>query len=1264
MAVKEAALSAAATSPGRALSQRLRLESAIEDLVVRMTVAYLDRAELAARKRLTMLESLNSLTAAGEDETTVEFMPGSLEALWQEVVENFLLHGADKATQFLPEPFRTYARRVLSVDKFTRLFEFSLADVTYDIGQDLFARRAAGELTLAQVAKELTKAYSLYAPDGEPSQFGWRAQRLSRTVSTNAYNTSMIEQLRADGYTLKLWVAHHDERTRHTHMEADGQAVALDSPFTVGTSAMQYPGDFDAPISEWINCRCVLVGETGDPTTSIDWDSPVITEAERIAQGLEPISRSVRESIGLAASGNPTQARAPQGTPIGGRWIITPGGMLDRITAKAAGVPEEPIGATANRYLPNRVSIDEAIHSNDYLWTIAQDPGASSAVAAATREHITKAIADGVHIDMHEAAVHQVLMAGKVKNLHMLHHYEVPGNRNSDYYRKLRRTYENDVMGLAPDAPVEEKPVYGYGLWNREVGGYYYGDYTLKLKTEKVIDRTTWTIGDSMDNSIRPLTVEEVATGSNEGLVASSQWAAGIGEAWEEEDFDSLLGIVNYTEAQVHGGVTVDDIESIIVESLADVPVVLADRALSAGIPIIERESGYSFEDYRADESSGLMDTVPGASLVSSGATFANNPSQARAPKGTPIGGRWIDTPTGMLRSLSRLGAGRDVDGADGLTEADRTRRADEILAREKRPSVRATADRLLDIYDRTTPAQRAAGAIWYEEAQGVAQSMVDDPATDLTLDQAAAVLAHTSVRTRWDVNVATARAIAHGATTADEVRLDFERQRAEGLMKVGGMVLGANVAAAVNAANHPDPIGLDNTHRGTFSEGANKTRTFASNILGDRDGVTVDTWMYRALGHPDTLQGKIKGTSQVVRADQVYESLSQAVRVAAEERGIDPVSMQGATWLWTLDNYKRSKGAGGAEGYLQDKANGDIIPLTLTASAGFEETPLSDYYAIDPEPVPDYWYAMAQKLAGVTFEEEPPALLASGPDQARAPRGTDIGGQWIQTASGHWKSTKDVKVNEVPGAYRVPWMPNRIGPLEDPYAGPFADMDPDERTELADVTRSVLIDAAQQDITVTVFPDALEAIVKDGRFKPAHELASEGDFHKGMVYMMQRDAYETNVMGVDPEMPLAAHPISGWAVRDGSMDTAFYGTVDVVLKPEVRERTSYTIDDSLNLQSRPLMYDEMDNASEEELLASSHWALSREDPGQVRDYWQDGPDMYEIGYIETQTHGGITLGDIAEVHVRSKTDYDTTTIEALEAAGIAIFEDHVVDFI
>lgn len=50
-----------------------------------------------------------------------------------------------------------------------------------------------------------------------------------------------------------------DHRTRTTHRAADGQRVALASPFIVGGAELMFPGDPSGPPQETIQCRCSLL---------------------------------------------------------------------------------------------------------------------------------------------------------------------------------------------------------------------------------------------------------------------------------------------------------------------------------------------------------------------------------------------------------------------------------------------------------------------------------------------------------------------------------------------------------------------------------------------------------------------------------------------------------------------------------------------------------------------------------------------------------------------------------------------------------------------------------------------------------------------------------------------------------------------------------------------------------------------------------------------------------------------------------------------
>ena len=66
------------------------------------------------------------------------------------------------------------------------------------------------------------------------------------------------------------------------------------------------------------------------------------------------------------------------------------------------------------------------------------------------------------------------------------------------------------------------------------------------------------------------------------------------------------------------------------------------------------------------------------------------------------------------------------------------------------------------------------------------------------------------------------------------------------------------------------------------------KTSSFAWNLAGDYDAVTIDVWMMRACGEDD------QDTPRTVQ----YREMSAAVRRLARRHGIPPAEMQALIWI------------------------------------------------------------------------------------------------------------------------------------------------------------------------------------------------------------------------------------------------------------------------------------------------------------------------------------------------------------------------------
>lgn len=91
-----------------------------------------------------------------------------------------------------------------------------------------------------------------------------RAARTAITQAENAGRQAARDELAEKGVILgKRWMATMDNRTRHYHMEADGQTVPNEEPFEVGGEKLMFPGDGSMGASGFnlYNCRCSCAAE-------------------------------------------------------------------------------------------------------------------------------------------------------------------------------------------------------------------------------------------------------------------------------------------------------------------------------------------------------------------------------------------------------------------------------------------------------------------------------------------------------------------------------------------------------------------------------------------------------------------------------------------------------------------------------------------------------------------------------------------------------------------------------------------------------------------------------------------------------------------------------------------------------------------------------------------------------------------------------------------------------------------------------------------
>ncbi len=84
-----------------------------------------------------------------------------------------------------------------------------------------------------------------------------RAARTGTISTSNAGTHSAFED--ADSVVGEEWLTEIDGRQRDSHEEANGQIVAVGTPFEVGGVLLDHPGDPTGPIEEIVQCRCTIV---------------------------------------------------------------------------------------------------------------------------------------------------------------------------------------------------------------------------------------------------------------------------------------------------------------------------------------------------------------------------------------------------------------------------------------------------------------------------------------------------------------------------------------------------------------------------------------------------------------------------------------------------------------------------------------------------------------------------------------------------------------------------------------------------------------------------------------------------------------------------------------------------------------------------------------------------------------------------------------------------------------------------------------------
>lgn len=170
--------------------------------------------------------------------------------------------------------------------------------------------------------------------------------------------------------------------------------------------------------------------------------------------------------------------------------------------------------------------------------------------------------------------------------------------------------------------------------------------------------------------------------------------------------------------------------------------------------------------------------------------------------------------------------------------------------------------DNILSMYRSSSEFDKAAGKFWYPAARVQCEGLASEFCVDL--ERVVYATAALSPMLKWETNIAATRAV-----------LQDRRPLA---------VFSSNVEKAAH-------ILWDSEDWQRHLSG-NKVTSFARNILGDVNTVTVDTWAWRIA------EGVLAGSPPNLDKSGLYWLIAEEYRAAAAHVGLLPSELQAITWV------------------------------------------------------------------------------------------------------------------------------------------------------------------------------------------------------------------------------------------------------------------------------------------------------------------------------------------------------------------------------
>lgn len=390
----------------------------------------------------------------------------------------------------------------------------------------------------------------------------------AKTGMTQAQNSGRLTQLgRAKNLGLnvkKQWVATLDARTRTAHQELDGQTVDLDKPFKAEGYSIRYPGDPEAHPSLVYNCRCALTGDLVDyPSTYDRYDNIA-------GKPIKNMTYKEWKKVKAKATNKPKSTINIKNIPTLKDYDIA----AQEFKAKRASQIEN-----IQPFLEMNESLNNLIENNEFR----------------------------LRFDTEDATVlKSILTDGRFKT-----QFET-NTSGGALNTRVRKQASHNLFNTPDDIDIKDYEKYGY-LGSKDLTKdaspqlMFYGDGIVTFKKDRMLERTTLTVGDSLrDASDGRFIMGSKVTDIDSTICVGrpsmiNDFNNRINTKIAEKGIDdaSSIGysVRSYFELQYHGDVTLDDIESMTVDKFI-LDEIKADKELAE----IAKKSGIKFNYFDKDD--------------------------------------------------------------------------------------------------------------------------------------------------------------------------------------------------------------------------------------------------------------------------------------------------------------------------------------------------------------------------------------------------------------------------------------------------------------------------------------------------------------------------------------------------------------------------------------------------------------------------------------------------------------------------------------